>query len=194
MALDQGAGRYEMHSLFSSPRPRQWSIRSMRDALAYMFTSTPCVELVTKVPIDNPAAQGLARIAGFTKRFDGTREWSNDVEKQFGFYSLSLESWALASRDALLMGQWFHRALEAMRTSSQSHAHPEDAANDRMVGVTIAMLRSGLLWKAASSYNRWAAWAGCSAVTVLSESPVVVEFDQIRIEIMSNRIEVLSCQ
>ena len=189
--FNHGAGRYEVHSLFSLSRPRQSAVHAMRDALVYMFTSTPCVELVTKVPIDNRAARGLARLAGFEKRFDGTRHWSRDVEKQIGFYGLNLESWVLRSRDALRLGQWFHVALETLKTATQSPAHPEDGVHDHIVGATIEMLRSGLLWKAVSFYNQWASWAGYEAINVLSEKPMVVEFDHMRIEIMSNRIEVL---
>tara|TARA_B100000949_G_C14283633_1_gene453078 strand:+ start:2812 stop:3510 length:699 start_codon:yes stop_codon:yes gene_type:complete len=189
--FNHGAGRYEVHSLFSPSRPRQSAVRAMRDALVYMFTSTPCVELVTKVPIDNRAALGLARLAGFKKRFDGTRNWSRDVEKQIGFYGLNLESWALRSRDALRLGQWFHVALETLKTATQSPAHPEDGVHDHIVGATIEMLRSGLLWKAVSFYNQWASWAGYEVIDVLSEKPLVVEFDHMRIEIMSNRIEAL---
>ena len=166
----------------------------MRDALAYMFTSTPCVELVTKVPIDNRAALGLARIAGFEKRFDGTCSWSSDAKKEAGFYGLSLNAWALRSRDALRLGQWFHVALETLKTATQSTQHPEDKVHDHMVGATIAMLQSGLLWKAVSFYNQWASWAGYDVIAVLSEKPLVVEFDHMRIEIMCGRIEVLSCQ
>jgi hypothetical protein len=194
VGFDQGAGRYEVHSLFLPSRPHQSTIRAMRDALAYMFTSTPCVELVTKVPIDNRAAKGLVRIAGFGKRFDGTRHWSRDVETQIGFYGLNLEAWALKSVDALRLGRWFHATLEALKTSRQSPAHPEDVVHDHVVGATIAMLRSGLLWKAVAFFNQWASWAGYEAISVLSEKPLVVGFDHMRIEIISNRIEVLSCQ
>ena len=185
------AGRYEGHALFSPSRPRQSAVHAMRDALVYMFTSTPCVELITKVPIDNRATHGLARLAGFQKRFDGTCNWSRDVEKQIGFYGLSLEAWALRSLDALRMGQWFHTALETLKTATQSPAHPEDEVHDHILGATIEMLRSGLPWKAVFFYNQWASWAGYEAIDVLSEKPLVVEFDHMRIEIMSNRIEVL---
>tara|TARA_R110000787_G_scaffold107586_1_gene215595 strand:+ start:79 stop:813 length:735 start_codon:yes stop_codon:yes gene_type:complete len=194
VGFDHGAGRYEVHSLFSPSRPRQSAVHAMRDAVVYMFTSTPCVELITKVPTDNRAALGLARIAGFQKRFDGTRNWSRDVEKQIGFYGLNLDAWVLRSRDALRLGQWVHVALETLKTATQSAAHPEDGVHDHMVGATIAMLQSGLLWKAVSFYNHWASWAGYEAIDVLSEKPLVVEFDHMRIEIMSGRIEVLSCQ
>ena len=194
VGFDHGAGRYEVHSLFSPSRPRQSAVHAMRDALAYMFTSTPCVELVTKVPTDNRAAHGLARLAGFEKRFNGTYSWSGDVKKEVGFYGLNLDTWVLRSRDALRLGQWFHGALETLKTATQSAAHPEDGVHDHMVGATIAMLRSGLLWKAVSFYNQWASWAGYEAIDVLSEKPLVVEFDHMRIEIMSGRIEVLSCQ
>jgi hypothetical protein len=189
--FNHGAGRYEGHALFSPSRPSQSAVHAMRDALVYMFTSTPCVELITKVPIDNRATHGLARLAGFQKRFDGTCNWSRDVEKQIGFYGLSLEAWALRSRDALRMGQWFHTALETLKTATQSPAHPEDGVHDHILGATIEMLRSGLPWKAVFFYNQWASWAGYEAIDVLSEKPLVVEFDHMRIEIMSNRIEVL---
>jgi len=194
VCVHHGAGRYEVHSLFAPTRTRQSAIHAMRDGLAYMFTSTPCVELITKVPLDNVAAKGLTQLAGFTQRFESLSTWSSTAKKQMGFYSLNLDAWAIKSKDARQMGAWFHTVLADVLTDHQHAAHPDDFVHDSMVGATIGMLQAGLLWKAIDCYNRWALWAGYETVTVESECPIIVTFDQLRIEIMHSHAEVLSCQ
>jgi len=194
VCVHHGAGRYEVHSLFAPTRTRQSAIHAMRDGLAYMFTSTPCVELITKVPLDNVAAKGLTQLAGFTQRFESLSTWSSTAKKQMGFYSLNLDAWAIESKDARQMGAWFHTELADVLTDHQHAAHPDDFVHDSMVGATIGMLQAGLLWKAIACYNRWALWAGYETVTVESECPIIVTFDQLRIEIMHSNVEVLSCQ
>jgi len=194
VCVNHGAGRYEVHSLFSPRRSGQAAIHAMRDGLAYMFASTPCVELLTKVPVDNLAAKGLARLAGFTSQFESLSGWNAESQKLTAFYSLTVEKWALASQEAKAMGEWFHTWLDTIRTNKQDAAYHKDPSHNAMVGATIGMLQAGLLWKAVSCYNRWALWAGYETVTVESECPLVVNFDHLRIEIMHSHIEVLSCQ
>ena len=194
VCVHHGAGRYEVHSLFAPTRTRQSAVYAMRDALSYMFTSTPCVELITKVPLDNVAAKGLTQLAGFTQRFEGLSTWSSTAKKQMGFYSLGLDTWAIESKDARQMGTWFHTALIDVLTDHQHAEHPEDSVYDSIVGATIGMLQAGLLWKAIACYNRWALWAGHKTLTVENECPIVVMFDHLRIEIMNSHVEVLSCQ
>jgi len=194
IALLGGAGRYEVHSLFDPSRSGQAAIHAMRDAMAYMFTSTPCVELLTKVPVDNLAAKGLARLAGFTPQFESLSAWNAESQKLTAFYSLPVEKWALLSRESKRMGAWFHAMLDTIRTDEQHTAHPDDAVHDAMVGATIGMLQAGLVWKAVTYYNRWALWTGYETLVVESECPLVVSFDQLRIEIMQSHVEVLSCQ
>lgn len=194
VGVNHGAGRYEVHSLFNPARPKQAAIYAMRDAMAYMFTSTPCVELLTKVPVDNLAAKGLSRLAGFTLQFESLSAWNTESQKMTAFYSLPIEKWALLSRESKRMGAWFHAMLDTIRTDEQHAAHPDDAVHDAMVGAAIGMLQAGLVWKAVSCYNRWALWTGYETLVVESECPLVVSFDQLRIEIMQSHIEVLSCQ
>lgn len=194
VAVHHGACRYEVHSMFAPTRTRQSSIHAMRDGLAYMFTSTPCVELITKVPLDNVAAKGLTQLAGFRHQFESLSTWSPTSKKQIGFYSLELDKWAVSSKDTRRMGEWFHTVLDDILTDHQHAAHPDDPVHDSMVGATIGMLQSGLLWKAIAFYNRWALWTGYEEVTIESECPIVVAFDHLRIEIMHSNIEVLSCQ
>ena len=194
VCMNHGAGRYEVHSLFDPSRSGQAAIHAMRDAMAYMFTSTPCVELLTKVPVDNLAAKGLARLAGFTPQFESLSAWNAESQKLTAFYSLPVEKWALLSRESKRMGAWFHAMLDTIRTDEQHTAHPDDAVHDAMVGATIGMLQAGLVWKAVTYYNRWALWTGYETLVVESECPLVVSFDQLRIEIMQSHVEVLSCQ
>jgi len=194
VCVNHGAGRYEVHSMFSPKRSKQAAIRAMRDGLAYMFTLTPCVELLTKVPIDNLAAKGLARLAGFSLQFERLVAWTTDSQKLTAFYSLTIEKWSLFSQEAKSMGKWFHGCVGSLLTNKQHLVYSEDSGYLAMVGSAIGMLQAGFPWKATLSYNRWALWTGCETVVVENECPLVVSLDGLMIKIMHSHIEVLSCQ
>tara|TARA_R110002126_G_scaffold191309_1_gene339414 strand:+ start:178 stop:951 length:774 start_codon:yes stop_codon:yes gene_type:complete len=194
VCVNHGAGRYEVHSLFSPKRSKQAAIRAMRDGLAYMFTLTPCVELLTKVPIDNLAAKGLARLAGFSFQFERLAAWTTDSEKLTAFYSLTIEKWALFSQEAKSMGKWFHGCFVSLLTNNQHPVYFEDSGYLAMVGAAMGMLQAGFLWKAVLFYNRWALWTCRKTVVVENECPLIVSFDRLIIKIMHSHVEVLSCQ
>jgi hypothetical protein len=194
VCVNHGAGRYEVHSLFSPKRSKQAAIRAMRDGLAYMFTLTPCIELLTKVPIDNLAAKGLARLAGFSLQFERLVTWTTDSKKLTAFYSLTIDKWALFSQEAKSMGKWFHGCVGSLLTNKQHPVYSEDSGYLAMIGSAIGMLQAGFPWKATLSYNRWALWTGRETVVVENECPLVVSLDGLMIKIMHSHIEVLSCQ
>lgn len=189
------AGLYEVHSIFAPDHPPGEAIEAGRAGLRYMFTATDAVELVTKVPVDNKPALGLARNLGF--REIEKHESGAGVGKPYSRYSLTLERWRALDEHLPALGEEFHRALEAAKEAAGSalvtHAH--DLSHDRAVGATVAMVMAGNPMKAAHQYNRWALFAGYAPIKLLSASPVILDVVDAIVSLTADgRMEVLKCR
>lgn len=197
VALQLGEGRYEIHSLFLPDKAACEAIALMRQGLDYLFAATEARELVTKVPVKNRAAAGLARLAGFAKLFDLPIKWDGDGDQLVAFHTLTLEKWAMQSAQALSAGTWAHDAMEQAKAEGQSSlgAHSAEAdAHLRMAGVAMLMLQAGQPRKAERVYNAWADWTGYPRITVLRDHPIVIDLEGIVIEARGNDMEILSCR
>ena len=196
LAQSLGDGRYEIHSLFL-PTRSIGAVRAMRDGLDYLFATTDATELLTKVPDDNPAADGLAQLAGFSRVFSLIADWSVGVKKTVHVGSLHIDDWAMHSKVCLCMGRWLHEqfaAVFAERGSSQPPHSDQDETHDRMAGAAAMMIRAGNTAKGVLFYNRWAALSGYPVITWLRDHPVVLDLEGMIVEVTSEDIEVLTCQ
>lgn len=197
VCLAQGGGRYEVHSLFLPGRPRGEAVRAMRDAIAYFFAATDGVELVTKVPLENRAARGLALLAGFEPLWTGACTWRPGDTVATEYLRLSIDRWALRSDQARALGTWLHQAFDAVKATvgSALEAHSDaDDAHDRMAGAAVLMVRAGNAAKAVEFYNRWAAFAGYPGIRLLRAHPVVLDLEGLIVEACGDAMEVLACQ
>lgn len=197
VCIAQGPRRYEVHSLFLPERPRGETVRAMRAAVNYFFAFTDGWELVTKVPVSNLAAIGLARLAGFEALFNARIQWSAADRCELVFLSLSIDRWALHAAETLTLGGWLHEQFEQAKAAHASRlpAHSDDDdAHDRMAGAAVLMVQAGQPQKAVEFYNRWAKFAGYPGVRLLRESPTVLDLEGLVIEARGQEIEVLSCQ
>lgn len=196
LGVNQGFGRYEIHSFFLTAGRGTETMDAMQAGLDYLFANTDAVELVTKVPKANGAAAGLAIRAGFERRFTSTLEWTKGYRVEADFLSLSIDRWALRSTDADAYGHWFHEALaEAKRhEGSEAPVHADDSVHDRMVGATILMLSAGNVLKAAKFYNAWAQFAQYASIQLLSQQPAVLDIQDAIIEVRPSEMEILTCR
>lgn len=133
-------GLYEVHSMFLRSGRGKLAVTTMRAGLRYMFCSTDCIEIATRVPTANKAALGLARLGGFVRSF------ALDNDPLFGgrvdFYSLTLDRW---------------RQTEPALNSGAGEM--EEAAL-RARNAARLMVDGGNPHKASFYYNRWASLAG----------------------------------
>jgi hypothetical protein len=191
-----GEGRYEIHSLFL-PTKATAAVKAMRSALDYVFAASDAVELVTKVPTDNAAADGLARLAGFRLLFTSTMEWTSTETKSMGVRTLHIDEWALRSSVALCMGRWLHEQFADVLESHASQLPPhsaDDETHDRMAGAAAMMMRAGNIAKAVLFYNRWAVLAGYPPIKWLRDHPTILDLEGMIVELTGEDIEVLSCR
>lgn len=195
IALWASPERYEIHSLFMAAGRGREAIRAMRAGLDYLFAATDATELVTKVPQGNAAALGLARLAGFTRQFTSRIPWGAELVP-VDFMSLSAQTWALRSRAALALGEWFHASMTDAMTQRASTLPPHsdaDDAHDRMAGAAVLMCRAGNARKAESFYNAWARFVGYPLIRVLAEHPVVLDLEGLIVECRASSMEILKC-
>jgi hypothetical protein len=192
-----GVDTFEVHTLFL-PEGRGPVVKAaVRDGLDYLFTSTDCRELVTKVPQGNEPAAGLARYAGFQLQFVSPTPWTTPDEKiPMEFFAMSVEQWALKSDAALEAGRWLHGCIDATLDAHGSTLphHPDDEVHNRMAGAAALMVQAGQTLKGVTFYNRWARWACYQPLVLLSEHPPILDLGGIVVELHGHEMRILSCR
>jgi hypothetical protein len=182
---------FEVHSQFT-PEGRSSSFEAMRTGMDYMFTRTPCLQLTTFLPDNNPAATGLGLKGGFRKWFRRENHICGP-----GFQArVDVDDWISRTDDLEADGERFHEALETAKKEAGSElpVHPHDITHERYVGASLRMFARGQGRKAVAIYNRWAANAGYAQISMVSESPVVVDAVDGIVTMTGDEIQVLSCR
>lgn len=151
LCVDHGGGMYEVHSMVLREGRGAETVARAREAIAYMFVRTDCMELHTKVPKGNVAARALARVCGFVKDSEtplihGPSEGS--------VWLLTVRDWVRRSRECLKEGRRFHDLLGDVKD------HGEHADHDRRAGAAVLMMLHGQSFKAQWLYNSWAVMNG----------------------------------
>lgn len=169
-------GYLEVHTLFlpgaEEIRAKAWL------ALTFIFTHTDAVELVTKVPVDNVKALGLAKAVGFNQRFRRTKAWDRwsgavDVD----YLGMTLDEWIRTDPTLEPVGESLHEMLQA----EHEVKHEDDPAHNAYVGAAIFCACAGNLTKGVAIYNRWARFAGYELVEQVSDT--AVSFDGVKVEL-----------
>lgn len=165
-------GRYEVHSQFL-PGHGTHPIKAMRAAQEWMFTRTDCQTIVSKVPLANRPAKGLAISGGLRPVFRRRDLDLGEVE----YVELTLMDWAMRTPSLEKHGERFHGFLEAAKEAqgSKLETHSHDPAHERAVGAALLMIERGHPAKGVAFYNRWARMAGYAEITLLSEAPVTID-------------------
>jgi hypothetical protein len=193
----QEPGLYEVHTLFLPSGRGAHAKAAAKEMLQRMFVETDCVEIQTKLPANNPAAAGLARMCDFEDRFTRKAVWPTSSGRcDVTFAALPIQRWALRSDAALAAGREFHDMLETAKEAhgSAREVHPDDDAHDHAAGAAALMARAGQGPKAAAFYNRWARLAGYQPIVLISERPVVVDVVDAVLCWRGDTVEVLQCR
>lgn len=181
-------GLYEAHSLALPAARGKPMLRLMRDGFRYLFTATDALEVVTKVPASNTAADGWATLAGFRETFSRDHAWHDGAV--ISYRTLSHLDWALrdpvCAKEGEALHQWFHDLL------GPEGRHPDDPAHNAVAGACMLGVKAGNLHKAVGLYNRWAVFAGYSPVRIVSEAPVIVDMDGVVAELRGGEMVALT--
>jgi hypothetical protein len=169
-----GAGFYSVHTQFAAEGRGQHVIAAMRSGLDFMFTRTDCMRIFSLCPDNNPATLQLA-LKG------GAKPWfRKEHDEKFGpgtIVAWDIMDWATASSELEADGKQFHDLLEAAKIEAGSDlpAHDDEPSHDRVVGAVSRMCHRGQARKGVILYNLWAAAAGYAPITLLADSPPLVD-------------------
>jgi hypothetical protein len=193
----QEPGLYEAHTQFLPQVRGRNALAATRAALHWMFTRTDCMEVLTKVPAHNVAADAWARLAGGVLAFERPDAWQTESGLvAVRYYALHYNDWAKNAPGLIDRGKWFHDLLESekRRLGSVAPVHSDDIAHDRHVGSAVEMIFGGQPAKGIILYNRWARFAGYALIGATSYDPLTIDIAECLIRVGADTFEVLPCQ
>lgn len=194
----QELGVYELHTNFLPEHRGAATYKAMSDAFYWMFTRTPCVEILTKCPKSNPGTAAMARRLGFVLDFERENAWAeaSGEHTPIEYFALRYPDWVRKAPLLPEIGSWFHDHLESekKRLGILLPGHADDAAHDRHVGSAMAMIFGGQIPKGVALYNRWAAFSGYRPVSIVHMRPPLIDMGDCLLHIKHETLEVIPCQ
>jgi hypothetical protein len=197
VAVALGSGRYDIHTLFLEAGRGREALETARAVSQFLFTRTDCLEGRTTVPALNRAGRGLALRVGFERRFDSLLPWTDGDRIEAGFFSLTLERWALTAPSTAAVGAAFHAELARAKreVGSTLPAHPDDPVHDRMVGAAALLVVGGQAEKGVRFYNVWAQCAQYAPITLVRAHPPILDVVDAVVTVTTvGSFEVLRCR
>lgn len=169
-------GYYEVHTMVLQRGRGAWAREFAIAGAHYMFTRTPCLEILTRVPERHKAARQLTEFMDFILRpIDSECKW-NGMQMQCDVYSLTIQDWSLRPNELLVeRGVEFHRWLNEQVKEGVPHA--DSYWHNKIVGTCLEMIDGGQVAKAVAWYNRCALAARHETIELLSMEPLRVRFD-----------------
>jgi RimJ/RimL family protein N-acetyltransferase len=198
MFIQHQQGVYEAHTSVLPAGRGQWCVDMVNEALHYMFTKTNCMEILTRVPENNPAALGLVRSIHGQRLFRRDNGWFYDGKVvPADVWHLTVQRWMNNAPGLEAYGEWFHNKLEheyKTKFKKEGISHDHDANHDRYVGAAVAMIIGGEVFKGVFMYNRWAVVSGFQTVEIIAANPVTIDMNESIIAIKDGDFWVVSCR
>jgi hypothetical protein len=190
----QEPGIYEVHTNFLPTHRGRHAIRASLAAYRWMFCRTDCMVLQTKVPAFNKGAELFCKIVGATREFDRKGVWPTaDGLCDMSFWSLSYEDWVRQTKELLASGHAFHERLESERKRHgvETPQHSDEECHDRYVGACVEMVYAGQPAKAVVIYNRWAAFSGYGAISLIARAPLIIDIGEALLQVSDHDFKVI---
>lgn len=169
---------WEVHTQVLPEGRGTWARSFVESSLRWMFTNTDVIELMTRCPEGNVGALALARAIGGRPAFRLDNGWVYDGKTvPATVFSLTLQDWlARHAKDFTSDGEEFNEELRVQYASfgREIDVAANDDSHNAALGVAIAMFLGGQPYKAATFYNRWAAFAGYAPIAVLQVEPTLL--------------------
>ncbi len=168
---------FEAHTQMLPSGRGTWALECVQACLAWLYTRTDAMEVLTRCPKGNLAALALAKAIGGVKEFSNPKGWHKDGKPiPADIYGLRIQDWMRTAPGLVERGRWFHDRLKAelAKHGAEELAHPDDEVHDRYVGAAAEMMLGGQPIKGCILYNRWAVMAGYAPIFVASLNPLLV--------------------
>lgn len=172
-------GLYEAHTQVLPAGRGKWTLDMVNACIAWMFTRTDAVELITRVPKGNLGARALVRSIHATFEFRREDGWVMDGKSVYtDMYSLSIQTWMRTAPGLTERGLWFHNRIDTELHDKGIH-QPEhvdtNTVHNQYVGAACEMVLGKQPHKALVFYNRWAVMSGYSPLSMVTETPLVLD-------------------
>lgn len=186
--IQQEPGIYEVHNNYLPTVRGFICLGLIKNALKYMFIRTDCMKVLSKIPVNNEAAKGMARLLHAQLMFTRKNAWptSDNEAIDIEYYELTYQDWLDAHNklDAIESGKWFHERIELLTGDIIQHA--ECNTHDTYVGVAVEMILAGNVDKGVIHYNQWARFAGYQLIEIAQRHPLVINIGNALLEITMN--------
>jgi hypothetical protein len=169
-------GLFEAHSTFLKEGRGAWALAVTNATLAWMFTHTEAVEILTRCP--TLGAKALAKSIGGQHVFTLPEGWVKDGRPiPADVFSLSVQGWMKSAPSLVERGRWFHDRLQSEfdHLGIQEPQHDDSDLHDRYVGAAVEMCFGGQAQKACVFYNRVASLAGWHPISVVDFNPLAID-------------------
>lgn len=152
---------YEGHTVYEPGKgSAREALRTGEKVIRHMFTQTPALELVGKIPDYNEPSIKLAHMLGF--RQEALRD-------RYCYMNLPLDRWISTCSTAELRGRAFLEHL----------GQPHDQYLGRRMGAALDMINAGYVEKGVDTWNRRAVMALQEPMKIVSTTPLVLEIDDV---------------
>lgn len=195
----QEFGTYELHTNFLPEWRGNFVIEAIKRCFEFMFISTNCMGILTRVPAFNKGAALLTPRMGFTKEFERENAWpTKNGFVGCSYWSLTYRDWSRHACDSIAWGKWFHQRLDeafARQGLVRANAHGDEDCHDLRAGLVLQMAFAGQLEKGIALYNQWARFAGYALINLVSRNPVIVDIGDALLQFDADyQMKVLQCR
>ena len=192
-------GIYFVSANFLPKYRGRYALDTIAQAIRWMFTHTDCMTIQAQVPEFNRAAKWLCRAAGAAREFERQAIWRTaETPADVSFWAIRYDDWVKQAADGLvLFGRAFtkHLAAEFERHGHEFVQSENDEICDVRRGALMEMVYGGQPEKGVTLYNRWARFAGCGQVRLVStSSQVVLDIGTAVIVVADGSFKVAKCR
>jgi hypothetical protein len=194
----QEPGIYEVYANFLKAYRGEFALATTAAAIHWMFVSTECMSLETKVPTSNRSAVRLCERLGAKKTFERDALWPTATEKEsLLFYTLRYDDWISQDAEAIEAGKLFINQMFEQR-HLLGRDEPQQPADDCLyanLGAVSEMMLAGFLEKGVIVYNRWARFASVPPIQLVSrQDPAVIDLGDMVVQIKDGTFKAILCR
>lgn len=190
MFFQHEPGVYDAHTQFTPEVRGKVAFAATRAAVRYMFTNTDCMEVLTKVPAHNLAADALARRVGCIMEYERPDMWPTpDGLQAMRYFALRYPDWIKVADGLIESAQAFRAGLCEQGVT----LGPDDPVQLKRLGAAVEMMAGGQVGKAVQLYNRWARFADYPEIGVASTQPIVLDIHEALIQVEGSNFGVIQC-
>lgn len=186
---------YDVHMAILPEGRGEWCLGFTHACLHWLFTRTPAVEAVARIPAGSLAATALVHAIHGEWEFQVIMPWGTDgAVIPVRVWSLSVQQWTRFAPDLVEHGRWLSRRIKKeLHRSGHKLSFIDNIVADRYAGGLVDMLQGGQPQKAVVLYNRWASMANYAPIAIVSADPPTIDLGGVLLIFRGTDVVVIPC-